>query len=130
MKNILVIDDEWTVLSSVKLILENEGHKVTLTDTVENGLGLFDKGDFDLVITDILLPGTNGITAIKHIRKSDKFTSILAISGAGQNGAMSYLGIAEMAGASQTLAKPFGRRAFLGAVYDCLSAPLPSKISA
>jgi len=121
MKKILVIDDEVHALSFIKITLNRAGHEVTLAEDGEEGMKCFDMKDFDLVITDILMPGKGGIETIKQIRKSGKAIPILAISGAGSNGAMNYLSIAEMVGASRTLAKPFEKLALLGIVNECMA---------
>ena len=129
MKRILVIDDDWLMLKTIKLILEKEGFEVDIAQDGEQGLDFFEEKKFDLVITDVLMPRKNGIDTITEIKKKNKNFPIIAISGAGQNGTMSYLSLAELAGATQTLAKPFCTKAFICAVHDCLGKVKPRVFS-
>jgi len=126
MEKILVIDDELHTLSFIKFMLGRAGYEAAVAEDGIEGLACFKDDDFDLVVTDILMPKMDGIQTIKEIRKLKPDMPILAISGAGMKGAMSYLSIAEMAGATSTLAKPFEKNAFLAAVEACLSMPANS----
>ena len=119
MKRILVIDDDAILLKTVKAVLAAEGYDVATADDGVEGLDLYDQGGFDLVITDILMPNKNGIKTISHIRKVDTETPILAISGANETGTLNNLMVARMVGATETLAKPFEKKALLGCVKDC-----------
>ncbi|NRA63416.1 MAG: response regulator [Pseudobacteriovorax sp.] len=57
--NILLIDDNLDLLKTVKEMIPAE-HNVTLATDALQGSELFNKGDFDLVVTDIDMPGTGG----------------------------------------------------------------------
>jgi len=82
MNNILVIDDEESILLMLTRALAKYGFNVEIaTDGIE-GIKKFDKGHFDLVITDILMPDLNGNDVVRHIRNSDKkYTPVIGISG-------------------------------------------------
>ena len=121
MKKVLIIDDEVSSLSLMKFFLSHGDFIVTVAQDGDEGVKKYDVGEFDLVITNILMPNKDGIETIKHIRKSGKKTPILAISGDGNKSAMNNLGIAEMAGATRSLAKPFEKNAFLRTVNDCVA---------
>lgn len=129
MKKILVIEDDWLTLKAIKLILDGEGYEVVMAQDGVQGLELYSQSHFDLVITDILMPNKNGIEMISQIRKDRKDIPILAISGAGQNGVISYLSMAELVGANETLAKPFCNKAFKRAVAACFHKPKPQIFS-
>ena len=83
MENILVIDDDWWVLESVKCFLEHLGYEVTTASSGQEGITLIDNGcEHDLVITDIRMPGISGNELAKQIRNSDcPHVPIVAISG-------------------------------------------------
>ena len=121
MYKVLVIEDVVPTLSSIKLMLEQVDYEVTVAEDGEEGVKKYDAGEFDLVITDILMPKKDGFQTIRDIRRSGKRTPILAISGAGLIGSMSYLSIAEEIGATRTLAKPFEKNEFLSAVNYCIA---------
>ena len=82
MSTVLVIDDEKGILQIIRQALTKFGHNVeTATDGLE-GIRKFDDGSFDIVITDIRMPGIDGNGVVKHIRKSDKQSiPVIAISG-------------------------------------------------
>ena len=82
MYHILVIDDENAILSVVQTALSRAGFKVDIALDGQNGLQKFDNGQFDLVITDILMPGIGGLDIVKHIRNSHRpYIPIIGFSG-------------------------------------------------
>ncbi len=82
MYHILVIDDEKAILDIIKIGLSRAGYKVEIAADGQEGIQKFDNGRFDLVITDILMPGTDGRDVIDHIHNSDRpYTPIIVISG-------------------------------------------------
>ena len=82
MQQILVIDDEKSLLDIFKQVLNKLGCHVEMASDVKEGIKKFDNGFFDLVITDILMPGGNGSDIVQHIRSSNRqFTPIIGISG-------------------------------------------------
>ena len=82
MVHILVIDDEKAILNVVQKALSRAGFKVDTAFDGQKGLQKFDSGQFDLVITDILMPGIDGRDIVKHIRNSDRpYTPIIGFSG-------------------------------------------------
>jgi len=82
MHQILVIDDEKSILNVVRQKLTKFGYKVEIASDGKEGIQKFDDGRFDLVITDILMPGIDGNDIVQHIRSSDKqSTHIIGISG-------------------------------------------------
>ena len=83
MNNILVIEDEKSILEFLRKVLSHFGYSVRAALDGEEGLEMFDNGyDFDLVITDIDMPKLNGNDVAKHIRRSDKSaTPVIGITG-------------------------------------------------
>lgn len=59
-KRILVVDDEPFVCDAVKLMLAFDGHEVETANSGKQALTLFEKGKFDLVITDFAMPEMKG----------------------------------------------------------------------
>jgi CheY-like chemotaxis protein len=62
---ILVIDDEKSIRNTLQEVLEYEGHKVDLATNGNEGLEFFDKGDYDVVLCDIKMPGMDGIEVLE-----------------------------------------------------------------
>ena len=82
MNNILVIDDEESILLMLTMALAKYGFNAEIAVDGSEGIKKFDEGRFDLVIMDILMPGLNGNDVVRHIRNSDKkYTPVIAISG-------------------------------------------------
>ena len=82
MYHILVIDDENAILNVVQTALSRAGFKVEIALDGIEGIQKFNSGQFDLVITDILMPGLNGRDVVDHIHNSDRpCTPIIGISG-------------------------------------------------
>jgi CheY-like chemotaxis protein len=59
-KRILVVDDEPFVCDAVKMMLAFDGHEVVTANNGKEALAAFEKGKFDLVITDFAMPGMKG----------------------------------------------------------------------
>ncbi|MFZ5573231.1 MAG: response regulator [Thermodesulfobacteriota bacterium] len=82
MGKILVIEDEAMVLRMIKEVLTRFGFTVDVAHTGSEGLHKFDNDSYDLVITDILMPGIDGNRIASHIRGSARgATPIIGMSG-------------------------------------------------
>lgn len=82
MHNILVIDDEESIAFLTTSALSKSGFNVEKAEDGLEGIKKFDEGHFDLVITDILMPGLDGNGVIRHIRSSERQTTpVIGVSG-------------------------------------------------
>lgn len=122
MAHILIIDDEDMVRMVLKQSLEKAGHAVTEASNGAKGIKALHDGNFDLIITDIVMPEKEGVETIAEIRASEPDLPIIAVSGGGRIGPENYLDAARKLGANHAFAKPFDRAELLGAVDQCLSA--------
>ena len=68
-KRILVIDDEEIIIRSLAKLLEKSGFEAFVAKTGQDALVMVEEEDFDLIISDIRMPGLNGIEAVKGIYK-------------------------------------------------------------
>lgn len=102
--NILLIDDEEVICSVLKKFLEAKGHQVTASLKAAEGLGYFKKNKFDVVLSDITMPGMDGIELIRKIKEQDRSAKIIVITGHVQN---TKEKAARDAGADEFLIKPF-----------------------
>ncbi len=80
MKKILIIDDNEEVFDILKQLLLDEGYRVSTANNGASGVALFLRQNFDLVITDINMPGMNGLDVIKRINNIVKVPIILMSS--------------------------------------------------
>lgn len=78
---ILVIDDQEEILTSVRLLLEREGHQILTALSGEAGMGLFRQHQVTLVIVDYFMPQMSGEDVVREIRKLDTDVQILLQTG-------------------------------------------------
>jgi CheY-like chemotaxis protein len=79
---VLAIDDERAILDMLKRALILFGFRVEIASTGEEGIEKFAKTNFDIVITDVLMPGVDGVGVLKYIRNSNRGdTPVIGISG-------------------------------------------------
>jgi len=83
MANILVVDDEKSIRSTLKDILEHEGFEVELASNGAEALELFSKNQFDAVLCDIKMPGMDGIEVLEKIQEIANDVPVIMISGHG-----------------------------------------------
>lgn len=127
MAHILVIEDDPLVRSMLKLLFEREGHRVSLAAEGGEALTRFRESPADLIVTDIIMPGQEGIETIIAFRKRHPGVKIIAISGGGRIGPDNYLRMAESLGADRTFTKPLHRRSLMAAVQELLGHPSPAR---
>jgi CheY-like chemotaxis protein len=121
MARILVIDDDDSVRSLQREILRSAGYEITEAANGVDGSRLFREQPFDLVITDIIMPGKEGLETIQEIRREFGDTKIIAISGGGRSiAAQTVLPIAARLGADEIMDKPFTIGGLLSAVKRLL----------
>lgn len=126
MATILVVEDDKHLRAMLKRTLTRSGHSVVEAGDGEQGLALFRAQPTDIVITDILMPGCDGIETIIGLRRMRPDLKIVAISGGGRVGASSYLEIAQKLGAQFTLRKPFKPADLLAAIGAVSNGPIPA----
>lgn len=107
MKRALVIDDDPMVRSVVRRALESDGYGVVEAADGKEGLAVLDAEPVDVVLTDILMPGMDGIELLPEIRRVAPRVPVIAMSGGGAFPAGTVLGPATALGATGVLMKPF-----------------------
>lgn len=120
-RKILIVDDECSIRTVLETILTAEGYVVVSVPSGEQALKLVRNEKFHLVITDLIMPGSDGIEIILSLRGTQPDLRIIAMSGGGAGGAENYLPLAATLGARYTLAKPFGKDELLRIVRKEIS---------
>lgn len=115
MARILIIEDDLQMLEMLLHMLKLEGYDVRGALNGDEGMMLCRKMEFDLIITDLFLPDTQGLEIILKLRKEENL-KIIAISGA-----LASLELAQRMGAHHSLAKPFRINELSTAVKELLS---------
>jgi two-component system response regulator (stage 0 sporulation protein F) len=111
---ILIIDDEEIIRVLLRSPLEAAGHEVVEAANGREGLELYRRRPADLVITDIIMPGLNGLDMLLELTREFLHAKVIAISGAG--GEKNVLDVAKALRARQTFQKPFSMLHLLGVV--------------
>ena len=122
MKRVLLIDDEPTILLMLKKMIERAGdYEVDLAQNGLEGMKLINDRQFDLVVTDIIMPEKEGLEIIAELRRTKPDIKVIAISGGGRLSPEGYLESANMLGADKTFKKPFEQKELVGAINELLS---------
>ena len=125
MSRILVVDDDQQVREMIKLTLERDGYEVVEAGDGNEAIDVYCREEFDLVITDIVMPGKEGIETIMELRGINPKAKIIAISGGGRINPEDYLKWARRFGVTKTFTKPVDRDKLLEAVGNLLSETTP-----
>ncbi|HSS19531.1 MAG TPA: response regulator [Pyrinomonadaceae bacterium] len=103
MARILVVDDDDTIRDTLHELL-SEDYECDTAETAEIAVGKLDNGKYELVLTDISMPGLSGVDLLKLIREKYSDTPVILISGIGdQERAESLIKL----GAFDFITKPF-----------------------
>jgi DNA-binding response OmpR family regulator len=113
---ILVIDDDAALRDLLRKVLEAEGHHVATAREGAEGLLIYRSAPCNVVITDLFMPGKDGIETIQELRASRADTRIIAMSGGASAGDLGPLMDARLLGADIALPKPFAMAVMVRAV--------------
>ena len=119
MATILVIDDEDSIRHLLKDVLEKGKHQVLEARDGREGLNLYQSNKVDLVLMDILMPGTDGLEATLQLTREYLDAKIIAMTGA--QGDRNFLDVAKLFGARRVFEKPFDLNKMLDAVNEELA---------
>ncbi len=100
---ILVADDEPAIRESLATVLTKEGYSCKAVASGDEAIAVFDEDPFDIVITDIQMPGASGIEVMQHVREKVTDTIVLLITA---HASLETAIEAVRKGASDYLAKP------------------------
>lgn len=82
-KSLLLADDERLVLHSFSKELASESLAVTLAENGEEAINLISDSHFDIVVTDLLMPGLDGFQVLKAAKEKDERTAVIILTGYG-----------------------------------------------
>ena len=102
-KRVLLIDDEARVRTSLKMVLE-PSYEISQAADAQEGLDLFRKEGPDLVLLDVILPGTDGLAILQALRSESKMTPVVMLTG---TKSVKTAVDAMKLGAADYLSKPF-----------------------
>lgn len=111
---VLVVDDEAPMRKLIAAILEPEGYGVIEASSGDEALACCEQYRVDIIVTDLVMSGLNGIDLILALKKLYCSIPVIAISGGGGiSGRFDYLEISSLLGAKFVLKKPFEKNILL-----------------
>ena len=119
---ILVIDDDLLLLRTISRMLAADGHEVLTASEGTRAMTIFHRDNPDLVITDIVMPGQEGLETILTLRRDDTPLKIIAMSGSDAE----LLDVARLIGADAVIEKPFRAEELLDRIRALKDPPLAS----
>ncbi|GBE55381.1 transcriptional regulatory protein ZraR [archaeon BMS3Bbin15] len=104
MAEILIVDDDREICSILKEILEEEGYHVDYVTSGDEALIEIDKGNYDIVITDLIMPKISGMDFLSYVKRYKPGIEIIMITAFGS---IENAVEAMKRGASDYIEKPF-----------------------
>ena len=106
MKKLLIVDDEKVFTQAMARLFTQKNFHVTVASNGFEAIDALKEVEPDIIISDILMPNSDGIELLLYIKKNKIKTPVIAISGGGRLSSIDYLKMAERFGATATLNKP------------------------
>jgi DNA-binding NtrC family response regulator len=101
---ILLVDDEVVFVNNMSKLLNSRGYDVAVANSGDGAIQALEKGNYDVMVLDLKMPGMDGITTLREMRKLDLFTETLIMTG---HGAVDTALEAMKLGAYDYLTKPY-----------------------
>lgn len=120
MARILLVDDDDQFRGMLESMLHRLGHDVVTARSGGEALREYGRNDTDLVITDLIMPDSDGLELIRGLRRDGSTVPILAMTGGGRTRPAMYLKMAASLGAQRVLAKPFSFAELTDAIAGAL----------
>jgi DNA-binding response OmpR family regulator len=114
---ILLIEDSKRLQRAISIGLKREGFKVDITGDGNEGLWFVESFDYDVIILDLMLPGLDGLSILRELRKKQKPASVLILSA--KDTVEDRVGGLQ-AGADDYLVKPFAFEELLARVRSLI----------
>jgi two-component system, NtrC family, nitrogen regulation response regulator NtrX len=79
--NLLIVDDEANTLASLSRAFRLAGHEATVCDNAVKALELAESQSFDLILSDVVMPGKDGLTLLEELKKREVAAPVVMMSG-------------------------------------------------
>ena len=113
--NVLIVDDDQLCHEIVRAMLKEKGITAQSVYNVDSALDVLSAHQFDLIVTDVIMPGRHGTDLIQTLRGDGNTTPIIAMTAGHENALDDYVNHAGMF-ADMALPKPVNRQQFLDLV--------------
>ena len=119
-KKILVVDDDFEIIESVRYALEGAGHEVVIARDGNQALALAERENPDLMVLDMMMPKRSGFLVLEKLRRlRDEPLPVIMITG---NEGSRHKAYAELLGVSDYIRKPFAMDRLIDAVNKLLAS--------
>jgi len=125
-RKVLVVDDDPVVRKSFDRVLSNKGYAVITAENGEEALRKLNEEKYDLVYTDIRMPGIDGLEVAEQVKARKPWTPVVIITGYGTDAAEAR---AKAAGVSSFVHKPLSPEMIEDSARDALAAPAAQVIA-
>ena len=119
-RKVLVVDDDPVVRKSFDRVLTNKGYAVITAENGEEAMRKLNEEKYDLVYTDIRMPGMSGLEVAEQVKARKPWTPVVIITGYGTDAAEAR---AKAAGVSSFVHKPLSPEMIEDSARDALAAP-------
>ena len=119
-ERLLIVEDEDTLCESLQRVFQREGYEVDIADSAESAFILLEEKSYDLIITDIILPGISGIELLVKYRKKNPSQKVIVITAFAS---LASAVEAIKAGACDFIVKPLMHDEMKRAVRNALDKP-------
>ena len=120
LRKVLVVDDDPVVRKSFDRVLTGKGYAVITAENGEEALRKLNEEKYDLVYTDIRMPGMSGLEVAEEIKARKPWTPVVIITGYGTDAAEAR---AKAAGVANFVHKPLSPEMIEDSARDALAAP-------
>lgn len=117
---VLVVDDDLLVRMVAEEALTRAGFVVELAEDGRQAVRQLELAAFDLIVTDILMPDTDGLELLQQARQRWPLTPLIAMSSGGRLDSSYYLPLANAMGAAAVMHKPLRPEPFVALVHEVL----------
>ena len=118
-KRILLVDDDYEIIESMKMALESRGYQILIARDGNQGLAMAEREDPDLMILDMMMPKRSGFLVLEKLRRSRPVPLRVIMITA--NEGSRHKVYAEMLGVDEYLRKPFAMDRLLESVAKLLA---------
>ena len=116
--HLLVVEDDPEMRDLLRKVLEKEGYAVSVAPGTREAIASLSEARFDLVVTDLVMPGNGGLEILRVIREGDPALPVIIITAFGDWG--SYSQALEM-GAAAYISKPLRMAELIAAIHAALA---------
>jgi CheY-like chemotaxis protein len=125
-RKVLVVDDDPAVRKSIDRVLTGKGYAVITAENGEEAMRKLNEEKYDLVYTDIRMPGMSGLEVAEEVKARKPWTPVVIITGYGTDAAQAR---AKAAGVSSFVHKPLSPEMIEDSARDALAAPAPQVLA-